>query len=63
MVVGFADGGPERGGDPVYCGELYAISILDTYQRQGIGRCLTQAVAERLLRAGFRSMLLWVLPV
>src|SRR5437762_1091626 len=39
-IVGFAVGGPERSGDPVYRGELEAIYILGAYQRQGIGRLL-----------------------
>ena len=61
QIVGFASGGPERTQDPVYRGELYAIYLLDTHQRQGIGRRLTQLVAERLAQAGIHSMLLWVL--
>jgi ribosomal protein S18 acetylase RimI-like enzyme len=59
-VVGFASGGPERGeGD--YDGELYAIYILEEFQRQGIGRRLTERVIQRLIADGFSSMLLWVL--
>jgi GNAT superfamily N-acetyltransferase len=60
-IVGFASGGPERSGDPVYAGELYAIYLLQERQRQGIGRRLTRAVAERLSQYGMGSMLLWVL--
>ncbi len=60
-IVGFADGGPEREGDPVYRGELYAIYLLQEYQHRGIGRLLASAVARGLLAAGFESMLLWVL--
>ena len=29
QVIGFASGGPERGGDPDYAGELYAIYLLE----------------------------------
>ncbi len=36
-IVGFAVGGPERSGNPVYKGELYAIYIIEEYQQQGIG--------------------------
>src|SRR6185369_9238460 len=43
QVVGFASGGPERDGDPIYKGELSAIYILDAYHKQGIGRKLVQA--------------------
>lgn len=60
-VVGFASGGPERDGDPLYQGELYAIYVLEVYERRGLGRLLTHAVAAMLVEAGFASMLVWVL--
>lgn len=60
-IVGFADGGPRREGDPAYAGELYAIYILDDHQGQGIGRRLASAVAERLHMLGMPSMLIWAL--
>jgi GNAT superfamily N-acetyltransferase len=60
-IIGFANGGVERTGDPVYKGELMAIYILQTHQRKGIGRCLVQAVAEELSRSGTTSMMVWVL--
>ena len=60
-VVGFATGGPERSGDPIYRGELYAIYLLPSHQRKGIGRHLVAAVANRLMQMGFHSMLIWVL--
>src|SRR5262249_40551298 len=60
-IIGFASGGPERSGDAIYQGELYAIYLLAHYQRQGLGRHLTMAVAQRLLHRGLQSMLLWVL--
>ena len=60
-ILGFASGGPERSGDMVYRGELYAIYLLARYQRQGLGRHLTMAVAQRLLQCGLASMLVWVL--
>src|SRR5215510_9715408 len=61
QIVGFASGGPERSGDAVYRGELYAIYLLALYQRQGLGRHLTLAVVQRLLQCGLPSMLVWVL--
>lgn len=61
QIIGFANGGKERTGDSVYKGELYAIYIIDTCQRQGLGRRLTRAVVERLCEVGFHSMLVWVL--
>ena len=60
-IVGFANGGPEREGDRTYRGELYAIYILEEYQRVGLGRRLVSCVTRRLLANGFNSMLLWVL--
>lgn len=60
-IVGFANGGVERTGDPVYRGELTAIYIRQSHQGQGIGRGLVQIVAERLDRLGIHSMLVWVL--
>jgi GNAT superfamily N-acetyltransferase len=60
-IVGFASGGPERSGDSVYRGELYAIYLLALYQRQGLGHRLTMAVVQQLLQYGLPSMLVWVL--
>ena len=61
QVVGFASGGPERDGDPIYKGELTAIYLLDSYQRQGIGKRLVQAVAGWLHEHHYHTMLIWVL--
>ena len=61
QLVGFACGGRERHGDPVYQGEVSAIYLLPRYQRQGIGRKLMAIVAQELLRRGFRAILVWVL--
>jgi SAM-dependent methyltransferase len=60
-VVGFVSGGAARGEANGFAGELYAIYLLDAHQRRGVGRRLTAALARRLLRAGFPSMLIWVL--
>lgn len=60
-VVGFASGGPERSKVPDYAGELYAVYLLEGRQRRGIGRALVRAFAERMLREGFTSLLVWVL--
>ena len=59
-IVGFAHGGPERSGNTDYKGELYAIYLLEAYQRKGIGRQLAQAIAKRLVEEGLDSMLVWV---
>ena len=60
-LVGFASGGPAREGDADFDGELYTVYLLPEQQRRGAGRRLFRAVAERLARLGFRSMMLWVL--
>ncbi len=60
-VVGFADGGPDRGGDRTYRGELYAAYLLERFQRRGVGRRFVSAVAQRLISDGMYSMMVWVL--
>ena len=60
-IVGFARGGPEREGHPEFLGEIYAIYLRQSSQRGGAGRLLMLAMAERLLRSGIDSMLIWVL--
>jgi GNAT superfamily N-acetyltransferase len=60
-VIGFAGGGLERTGDPLYKGEVKAIYILHSYQKQGLGRCFLRAVAENLNQSGIYSLLIWVL--
>jgi L-amino acid N-acyltransferase YncA len=59
-VIGFSYAGPERSGDPVYRGEVYAIYLLELAQGRGNGRKLIRVVADELLGCGFPSMLLWV---
>lgn len=61
-VVGFASGGKQRDESlPQYDGEIYAIYLLETTQRQGIGRSLTVTLAQALHDAGYKSLLVWVL--
>ncbi len=54
-IIGFASGGPERSGNIVYKGELYAIYLLEGYQREGIGGQLVQTIAKRLMQEGLHS--------
>ena len=61
QIVGFAVAGPERTGAAEYSGELEAIYVLQSHQRQGIGRSLIAWAAERLVQAGMSSMLVWTL--
>jgi len=60
-IVGFASGGPNRDAPNEFQGELYAIYILDRYQRRGVGRRLFQRAARWLWDKGFHSMIVWVL--
>jgi L-amino acid N-acyltransferase YncA len=60
-IIGFASGGEEQTGDPVYKGDLKTIYILQNQQGKGIGRCLVQAFAKKLHLLGINSMLAWVL--
>ncbi|WP_090085518.1 GNAT family N-acetyltransferase [Lentibacillus persicus] len=61
-IVGFSSGGKEREGKyNHYDGELYAIYILKEYQGKGIGKKLVKPIVDELTKAGFRSMLVWVL--
>jgi GNAT superfamily N-acetyltransferase len=60
-VIGFAVGGQERSGDTEYTGELYAIYVLEAFQRQGLGHRLTATLARSCIDAGLGSILVWVL--
>ncbi|MFC5602287.1 GNAT family N-acetyltransferase [Sporosarcina koreensis] len=60
-IVGFATGGKERSSNYEADGELYAIYLLQEVQGQGIGKKLTQLIAQNLKKQGFTSMLVWVL--
>ena len=60
-IAGFVSGGPARENDPSYSGELYAIYLLEQYQRQGIGRRLVTELCAWLLSQGLASMYTWVL--
>ncbi len=57
-VAGFAYGGPNRGGETAFAGELYAIYVLDRFQRRGLGRRLFERFVEALAAP---SVIVWVL--
>lgn len=59
-VVGFASGGPERGGDPELRAEVYALYLLQFQQGRGLGRRLVLTLARRLAADGFDTLLIWV---
>jgi GNAT superfamily N-acetyltransferase len=60
-VVGFASGGRERAGETGYAGELYAIYLLESAQRRGLGRGLFRAVVEGLRGMELADLIVWVL--
>jgi len=61
QVVGFSSAGRETSSDPVYTAELYAIYIIEEFQRHGLGRRLMYAAVNGLVEAGYTAMRLWVL--
>lgn len=60
-IVGFATGGKERSGNPIYQGELYALYVFEEVQGNGIGRELIRAVVNHLKEKQYKNMLAWVL--
>jgi len=61
QIVGFVNYGYEHEADPIYRGELFAIYIMRSAHRQGIGRSLVNETVQGLLDLGVSSMLVWVL--
>ena len=60
-IVGFISCGPQRDLNVDYEAELYAIYLLKSAQRLGLGRRLAQAATGQLFRDGFKNILVWVL--
>nr|WP_255437613.1 GNAT family N-acetyltransferase [Thalassobacillus sp. CUG 92003] len=60
-IIGFISGGKERTKNYAYDGEIYAIYLLDEYQRKGLGSQLLAAFTEAMVNADYQSMLVWVL--
>ncbi|HLG26659.1 MAG TPA: GNAT family N-acetyltransferase [Paenisporosarcina sp.] len=61
QIIGFIDGGKNRGGEDKYDAELYSFYLLEEVQKQGIGREMLRAFAEELKNEGFFNMIVWVL--
>ncbi|HEY2532480.1 MAG TPA: GNAT family N-acetyltransferase [Xanthobacteraceae bacterium] len=62
--VGFGACGAQRTDDLVadgYDGEIGSIYVLNAYQRRGVGKQLTYAMTQALLRRGYHGVALWVL--
>jgi len=60
-VVGFISGGRERTGQLGCDGELYAVYLLLTAQRRGLGTALVRRLVRELEARGLASMAVWVL--
>lgn len=60
-IVGFVSAGAERSEDPLYTGEVYAIYLLKSHWRQGIGKRLFKEAARALRQDGHIALLVWVL--
>jgi GNAT superfamily N-acetyltransferase len=60
-LVGFAAGGPERTGDTAWRGEVYAIYLLQSQQRRGVGGMLLKVLVRELVERGLTPFLVWVL--
>jgi GNAT superfamily N-acetyltransferase len=60
-VSGFASSGPPRDGDlAVPAAEVYALYVLESRWRSGLGRGLMDAVAGHWRAAGVSTLVLWV---
>ena len=61
-VVGFADGGPSRDADAKpKTMELYAIYLLQEFQRKGLGRELWTSMVASIKNTGATAVTVWVL--
>jgi L-amino acid N-acyltransferase YncA len=60
-IIGFSSAGKSRSSEYQYDGELYAIYILEDYQKRGIGKQLISSVAKELREDGYQSIIVWVL--
>ena len=62
-VVGFAAfGRSQDDAPPGEEGQLYAINLDPTHWGKGLGRALLRAATTELVRQGFQSLVLWVVP-
>jgi GNAT superfamily N-acetyltransferase len=60
-IFGFAGGGPLREEPAGYDAEIYAIYLLQQYQKQGAGADLFRRLAIELKKQDFKSAAVWVL--
>jgi len=60
-IVGFASCGPARRPIGGIDGEIYALYVVQSSQRRGVGRELVRACARHFVRHGIFGLYLWVL--
>jgi len=60
-IIGITSGGPLREAMAGFDGELYVLYVLKSFQGMGYGKRLVTCVAQALISAGYRSMIIWVL--
>ena len=60
-LAGFVTFGPSRDEDAVGMGEIYALYVDPGRYHGGVGRLLMAEARRRLVEAGFRAAVLWVL--
>ncbi|WP_199880652.1 GNAT family N-acetyltransferase [Bacillus massiliglaciei] len=61
QLVGFASGGPEQSHTLSYQGEIYAVYLLQNYQRRGIGKKLLTPLVQDFISKGFKDLIIWAL--
>lgn len=61
QICGFLDYGVDRETGRVHEAELYAVYLLQSEQRKGIGRLMFGVLLEELRNKGYRSLIVWVL--
>lgn len=60
-IIGFSCGGKKNGEEyPEYNSELFAIYILQDYQKKGIGKLLVKPIVEDLIDQAINSMIVYV---
>ncbi|MCF7919442.1 MAG: GNAT family N-acetyltransferase [Candidatus Cloacimonetes bacterium] len=61
IIAGFAVGGPSRDAELLYDAEIYALYVLQKYQKLGIGKALVQKLAEEFQKENWKDFLIWCL--
>ena len=61
-VIGYATGRDNHTAIRDYDAELHQIYILPDSQGHGIGKQLVQALTRELYKAGYQSLIVWVIP-